>query len=261
MRIKIDKVILLFSTIFFSLSFSFFALGACPSTPSASLGINTGDSSSLAGLIIHTKNNGTDSNISVTVSENLSENGIEHLNSSYQTISTDDVSSKTWGGGGTYYISGQSTACSDTGYTWLGYGSSNAYGNTWALDCKDNGGTYFTYTVTITDKGAGHYDYSIGGTTHSGDVASTALAANDNNITFKAANGYTGVVTFNWKPSVCGNGTKEEGESCDLGSSNTNACGSGCTTSCSARSTFRAACFARRERRSTPAKNTSTCCE
>jgi hypothetical protein len=236
MKVVFSKLfIVLFSTIF-TLAVATGIYAACPVsgyTPTATDGINSGTATSLAGLIVHTKNNGVDANMSVTVSEGQTGGGIVPVTSTYAS-GTPTLSTYTKSTGTSFYVASQDAACSHVGYLFLGYGSSAAYGNTYALDCKTSAGAYYTFTVAVVPPaGVGHWHYSVGGTTHLGDVPSTSLANGVNKITFQAANGYTGVVTFNWLPtpqyvlsvSTAGTGAGSVASSPDAGI----ACGADCS--------------------------------
>jgi hypothetical protein len=114
--------------------------------------------------------------------------------------------STTWNTGSNFYVSGQSSTCSRTGFLILGYGSTSSYGNAKALDCKNNAGTAFQYTIKVnnTPSTLGYWTYSVTGSAgiiEYGNVNSTTSNA-DPYVKIKVNNGYTAWVTFNWIPQT-----------------------------------------------------------
>lgn len=205
----INNILIVLAVAILSATLATVVYAACPSPPTASMGINSGSSTSLAGLLILTKNNGVPTRWSVSLSEGQTGGGIKLLNSSYKISKS--YSSAAWWTGSTYYISNQSTACTKAGYIFLGYGSSKSYGNKFALDCKYSATVPYKYAVQVNKvtSTTGWWDYYLSSYgTETGRIrlypdrpSDSRLSGgyNDNpSITFKVTNGRTTYLVFNY---------------------------------------------------------------
>jgi len=210
----IKRFFITLSTVFLVLAVFGVVRAACPSSANQADGINTHSSSDLAGLIVHVKNNDVAINDIITVGQDSSYTGsyINKVNSSYAV--SDRYQSHNFTAGGDFYIAQQTTACSLDGIVFMGYGSSNSYGNKYGLDCKSDGGTtiQFTAKVNHTTSSTGWWKYyldpsgadfvttSRAYTARPADSTLSGTANDDPVVKFTVTNGYTARVVFNFQP-------------------------------------------------------------